>query len=280
MVTFDCQSIQQDLCFRMAYLLTISSMNPMTYVLQINPWNHELIQIIKNHSNRPEISSANNLNFYKKNLISREMELIIQVIIAATVIIFAFMGLVIVYLNLTIAHIFMEKPKKLPSDFLVTAGLLGDAVYGFMLLSIPFVFLISYFFYSVLQIRFLYDLIFYLFLDSALTLFSLFMIFIMTINRYFAVVRPFRYKHFFSLSKVRVMLITVTVICSVLFISSFLLKYFSSIAWHNESSQLAAVSQTILDQFPNFWPEIQLVFVAIDSVLLVYVYISVAQAYD
>ena len=158
-----------------------------------------------------------------------------EILIVIGFVFFCAIGLIILGSNLTVTFIFLRKDKKFASDYLIITGLLGDAVYGLMFLSFPFIigFLALY--------RFLngdFELCFvasYLFLDSALTLFSLLIIFCMTVNRYIAVVKPFKYNYYFKKRTVFVIITSVfTVCCSFFVISSafIFLIYFESKRYH------------------------------------------------
>ena len=167
---------------------------------------------------------------------------------------------------------------KLASDYLIITGLLGDFAYGLMMLSMPIVLPISFHVLDALGIEY-YNLVFYMFLDSSLTLFSLLMIFIMTLNRYFAVVKPFSYKRYFSKINIIAMSGCVTLICT-LFSTACAVLTFLAAHGGSDRSEISLQAANLINDFALFWPQIQFFLVIVDSSLMIFVYISIATVYD
>ena len=206
-------------------------------------------------------------------MMSTEDTLIETVILIA----YCVMAMIILGSNLAIAFIFLRKDKKFASDYLIITGLLGDGVYGLMFLSFPFVIKILT---LICPNKFEFGICFmisYLFLDSALTLFSLLLIFCMTLNRYIAVVKPFKYKYYFKKRTVIAIITSVSVVCCSIFVISsgflFLIYFKNRRLVHDNMDHM-------LRKYIVFWPLVQFSIVLIDSCLIVYVYVSIAIHYN
>ena len=132
-------------------------------------------------------------------------------------IIFWSVALTIFGSNLTMAVVFQRKDKKSPSDYLIITGLVGDAVYGLVLLLFP-VIDAPFITFPVKVGIFLVLLTVYL--DSTLSLFSLLIIFFLTLNRYVAIVKPFLYKSYFKKTTVLGIITFIITVCVLFFIAS------------------------------------------------------------
>ena len=198
--------------------------------------------------------------------------------IAVTFVVFVIAPAIAIF-NFVIAKIFLKKKKKLPSDYLIITGLIGDGIYGIMIFSIPFAYMVSKSVFAFLsETAYICIVVIYLFLDSALTLFSLFMVFFMTINRFVAVEKPFRYKKYFNQSNVHRILFVVSFVC-IFFFTVLSLLFFKLSLKRNEETNMYQLDEKFIFIFISMWPQVQLLLVFIDSVLMVYVYAYIARTY-
>ena len=143
------------------------------------------------------------------------------VVVFSIVVFFVALGLFIFFFNLFVARVFKSKSKLTPSDSLIITGLIGDGVYGLIFASLP----VAVFFKLcwVGDYGYLEESIplLWLILDSSSTLFSLLMIIFMTLNRYVAVVKPFKYKLYFRKRNVTAMILFVILITLIFLIAGF-----------------------------------------------------------
>ena len=217
--------------------------------------------------------------------------------------IFLFIGLFIFIFNCFLAFIFMSKNKLAPSDFLIITGLIGDGVYGLVFASFPFSYVFSLYLLENTESYLAEALpVLWLILDSSSTLFSLMMIFIMSVNRYFAVTKPFKYKIYFRKRNV-LMMISFVIIVTTVFLSVGLislafpekkvrwlgLKYGECYPPEDYESEpqcfwdvvyYYGIREYIKFYYLFLWPQIQLVAVVVDSILMIYVYIGIAISYE
>ena len=198
--------------------------------------------------------------------------------------IFALVGLAVLLLNLLIAVIFLKKSRKSPSDRLIIIGLIGDAVYGLFMFTFPFAYAITEVLMRLKKINNCknYARLFYTNIDCVLVLYSLFIIFFMSINRYFAILKPVKYRRYFN--KISVILIAVFVIstCVILFAVGTVILLIAIIRDNyclDEDTELLPTNSKIIRYIPFIWPPLQLFMVLIDSLLMIFVYTSIAQAY-
>ena len=189
---------------------------------------------------------------------------------------------VILVLNFTISKFFFNKDKKSQSDYLIITGLLGDASYGLKVISIPSAVFILTFTDSISWIdsQVVLEIMvgIYLLLDNSLALFSLLMVFFMTVNRFFAVMKPFKYKKFFNRSKMRFIICFVILTSIFYFITSSLLYMIFLLTidgkLHRHEMYVRALGFIV-----GLWPQVQFLIVITDSVLMIYVYGSIARFY-
>ena len=207
-------------------------------------------------------------------------------------------GLFTCLFNFFVARIFSLKRKLSPSDLLIIAGLIGDGLYGFIFASAPFA--VYAFLSGEGPERFLIKAlpVFWLILDSTSTLYSLLMIFFMSLNRYIAVIKPFKYKIIFRRRNVLLM-ISFVIMASTIFliIGVFLIAFAEKIRYRRYDDCYTIDGDYSTCRFSSYdyyyeikdyvyrsyifvWPEIQLIIVIIDSLLMIFVYIGVAHSYE
>ena len=225
------------------------------------------------------------------------------------VILFVFLfGISILALNLTVAKCYLQDKKKSSPRLLVIATLIGDAAYGVYILVLPIVF-VAILIESVVTDGDMYCLLLVaslMQLDNASTLFSLLMLFTMTLNRYFAIVKPFQYKTYFKKSNVKIILSLVT-FCGLLFLMVhlvvILIIFIAMIRYSDDFTDYGDYSETggedyfinpnhsspsyvtkrlyfFLNRSLHFFPVFQLLLIVINSVLMIFVYTSIAKSYN
>ena len=174
--------------------------------------------------------------------------------------------------NLTIAVAFQRKDKKSPSDYLIITGLVGDAVYGLVLLLFPVINapLITFPVRVAIFIQLLT-----IYLDSTLSLFSLLIIFFLTLNRYVAIVKPFLYKSYFKKTTVLAIITSIITVCVLFFIASSAYPFLILFSYDGKEPPNLYFIQNL-----SLWPQVQFLLVLIDSSLMAYVYGSVAKKYN
>ena len=195
------------------------------------------------------------------------------VIIPLLSIIFVVVAPFIFIFNFFVARVFMSKREFTASDLLIITGLIGDGVYGFILSSTPLIIYFS----QEMEGDFVKKLpLIWLNLDSFSTLFSLLMILVMTLNRYYAVVKPFQYKIYFCTRNVLLMIFLVLII-------SFIFPMVGVIAlYYDNTTQgtFVVIPFDIYDFYIFIWPQLQLFIIIVDTVLMVSVYLQVAKSYN
>ena len=219
-----------------------------------------------------------------------EHEFLFYLFCSLLAVITAAVGLFILVFNFAVARIFMSKKKLFPSDTLIIAGLIGDGVYGLIFACTPIAILAFLHLNDQIPYYIKFTPILWLMLDSSSTLYSLLMIFFMTVNRYIAVVKPFNYKRYFRQRNVLSMIVFVLIITTIfLAIGVVWLAfpekiYFSTTCIPSNYYCKWPYNQKVPDNLHTFyifiWPQIQLGIVIIDSLLMIYVYIGVANSYQ
>ena len=130
--------------------------------------------------------------------------------------------------------------------------------------------------------------VYWLVLDSSSALFSLLMVFLMTMNRYVAVVKPFKYKSYFRRRNVFVMIsIVATTTIIFLVVGAIYLaipervypfKNYSFSRYRHDYYNV--IPDNVFYFYTFIWPCAQLFIVAVDSIVMITVYIGVANSYE
>ena len=152
---------------------------------------------------------------------------------------FVIIGFLVLTSNLAIFAIFARKPKKTASESLILCTLLIDAFYGadILFLGVQRIFLfdvspVAHFWLSVIHFIPYYSLV----------VASLMMQILITINRYYAVMKPFRYKYIFNTNKILLAVIGIAVTSLSFGVGGFIAftarvghgpGYFFDFAWHS-----------------------------------------------
>ena len=198
--------------------------------------------------------------------------------------IFALIGLAVFLFNLLIAAIFLKKDKKSPSDRLIIIGLIGDSTYGLLMFTFPFGYAFIEVYMRLKKINHCgnYARLFYTNLDCILVMYSLFIIFFMTLNRYFAIVKPVKYKRYFSRKNVMSIAVFVICTCVILFAVGTVILLIAIIREDyclEEDTEILPTISKIIRYVPFVWPPLQFALVVIDSSLMIFVYTSIARVY-
>ena len=130
------------------------------------------------------------------------------------------------------------------------------------------------------------------------------MLFIMSMNRYFAIVKPLKYKRYFKKSNVKIIISFITVLCSLFFISNFALFLFLALKdqQFSDYSNYTNINGTDYENFTYYdyyydyyfkedhestlfvysyfyFPVLQFSLVTINSILMLYVYTSIGKSF-
>ena len=173
------------------------------------------------------------------------------------------LGSLVFIFNFAIFCILVTKTKKKATDTLVLTNLFMDALYGLLMSCVQSTFV------KMDNIDTVFVSLTY-YIEDSLIFFSLAMLVLMTLNRYYAVVRPVRYKIYFKKSNVYKMLFGVSLLTLIVF---FVLSipFWKKIAGHLDDRFQYNFLVSLL-----IWYPIQLVLDIIVAIIMVVIYRSIA----
>ena len=203
-----------------------------------------------------------------------------------------FLGFSVFITNFFVLVIFASKKKKFSSDYLIMPNLLAESVQGIEM-CIPF-YLLGY--KRMFRGAFVFQISIF---------FSLIMLIIMTLNRYFAVRRPFQYKKMFDKQRtlmifIAISLLTVLVFATftyVLFVGHNIVEYRKTVChplnepfsypgqnaiWVCDREEIDQKDQHIMSVkvFVFYiWPQCQLTLVIFNAFLMCFVYKKISHRY-
>ena len=209
----------------------------------------------------------------------------------------ALLGVLVFISNFFVFLIFMTRNKKVPTDYLIMPNLFVDSLQG----------IATCFPYYLISGKFIFSSAF---VEEIFIFFSLVMLMLMTLNRYTAVLRPIKYKKWFSLRNVIIVVLMILLLTLIIFALLLNFLYFHEIVEVENGDQsdendekmfsvrdtngnetrsenlltsyriddIAEISAFHVNHLIFFiWPQLQLALVLINAIMICIVYRAISK---